>query len=483
MARIEYIDETCRDGAQSLWGMQLRPGHILPVAREIDDAGYRVVSLTGSSQMEVLLRFHRENPWKGLDRIREALPKSTLRCGKRSNGLLGMGVSNDAIIDLWIGTLAKHGIGSMWIYDCLHDVQKMRETAQIAHRHGIAPSVQLNFSESPVHTDEYYVTVMKELVKEPTLTSIILGDEAGVMSVERARTWIPLMKQHAGDTPLELHFHDNTGQAAINHITGVEAGVTILHTAVRHMANGVSMPCAQVSVDNMRRLGHDVAVDDSGLDRVSEHFAAVAEMERFPLGAPVEFNLATVQSQIPGGMTGTLRDQLQREGLLDRLPELLEEAIVVRREMGYPIMATPFSQLIGTQALINVVTGKRYSVVPDENIMYCAGWYGTPPAPVEDFVLERAFSTERGRQIRDGEPPQPTISEIRAEYGPRLSDEELLLRYLLNPTYVDAMYANEQPIVPIVPIKNFAWVQHLLKSEDGRAISATLGGVQVALRR
>jgi oxaloacetate decarboxylase alpha subunit len=483
VARIEYIDQTCRDGQQALWGMHMRAGHILPVAREIDDAGYRVVDITGSTHMEICLRFHKDNPWTALDALRAAMPKSTFRCGKRSNGLVGMGVASDAIIELYIKTLASHGIGSMWIYDCLHDVGKMRETAQIAQRNGIAPSLQLNFSESPVHTDEYYVKVLSQIVEEPSLVSVILGDEAGVLGVERARSWIPLMKEHAGDIPLEMHFHDNTGVSALNHITGVEAGITILHTAVRHMSNGVSLPSTQVSVDNMRRLGHEVAIDGSNLDLVSEHFKAVAEMEGYTIGAPVEFNLATVQSQIPGGMMGTLRDQLAREGLLDRLPELLEEAILVRSEMGWPIMATPYSQLIGIQALMNVVTGKRYSVIPDENLMYLAGWYGEPPAPIADFVLERAWATERGRKVRDGEPPQPTIAEIRAEYGERLSDEELLLRYLLNETYVDAMYAANQPIEPIVPIRNIAWVQDLMRSASGRSISATLGGTHVALKR
>lgn len=483
MARIEYIDQTCRDGQQSLWGMQMRAGHILPVAREIDSAGYHVVDITGSTHMEICLRFHKDDPWKALDALRAAMPNSIFRCGKRSNGLLGMGVAKDAIIELYIATLAKHGIQSMWIYDCLHDVSKMRETAQIAHRHGIAPSLQLNFSESPVHTDEYYVGVMKAIVEEPTLASVILGDEAGVLGVERARSWIPLMKQHGGDVPMELHFHDNTGVSALNHITGVEAGITILHTAVRYMSNGVSLPCTQVSVDNMRRLGHDVAIDTANLDAVSEHFKAVAEMEGYTIGAPVEYNLATVQSQIPGGMMGTLRDQLAREGLLDRLPELLEEAIQVRAEMGWPIMATPYSQLIGIQALMNVVTGERYGVIPDENLMYLAGWYGQPPAPIADFVLERAWSTDRGRKIRDGEPEQPSIADIRAEYGERLSDEELLLRYLINETFVDAMYAANQPIEPIVPIKHLAWVHDLMRSASGRSISASLGGVQVSLRR
>jgi oxaloacetate decarboxylase alpha subunit len=484
MAKIEYIDQTFRDAQQSLWGMQMRAGHILPVAERMDDAGYRVIDLTGSTLFSVLLRYHREDPWRGLDAIKAAIPNTILRTGKRTNGLGGMGVQPDSIIELWIQTLGRHGIESIWIFDCLHDVEEMRKTAQISAKHGLAPTLQLNFSESPVHTDEYYVKIIEELVKEPTLASLSLGDEAGSLGVERARTWIPLMVEHAGDVPIELHFHNSTGQATLNHITGVEAGVSILHTAVRSLANGFSLPSTEMSVDNMRRLGHEVAIDTDHLDSVSDHFEAIAKMEGYPIGTPVEFSLATVQSQFPGGMMGTLREQLVREGMLDRLPELLEESIQVRADMGYPVMATPHSQLVGIQALMNVVTGERYKVIPDENLMYLAGWYGKPPAPISGELLERAWSTDRGRKIRESEPPQPTIAEIRSRYPKGISDEELLLRYMINPSYVDDMIAANLPIEPIVPNGGLGWITDLLRTGGpGRSITAALGEVQVSLSR
>lgn len=485
MARIEYIDQTCRDGQQSLWGMHMRAGHILPVAEQIDSAGYRVVDLSGSGMFNVQTRDHQENPWTGLDLVRAAMPTATLRFGKRSNGLSGMGVAGDAIIELFMKTMGVHGVESVWIFDCLHDVEKMKETARTARRVGLAPSLQVNFSESPIHTDDYYRGVIAELVNEDAVESIILGDEAGVMGVERARTWIPLMASFVKDKPVEMHFHDNTAQAAMNHIIGVESGVTILHTAVSSLANGVSMPSTQVSTDNMRRLGHEVAIDTGNLDAVSEHFAGIARMEGYPLGAPVEYNLATIQSQIPGGMMGTLRDQLSREGMLHLLPQLLEEAVQVRAEMGYPIMATPYSQLIGIQALMNVIEGERYKIIPDENLMYCAGWYGKPPAPIEDFILERAFSTARGREIRDSEPPQPTIEEMREQYGGNLSDEELCLRFMINPSFIDAMLEANREIVPIYPPSaDIAWAHGVIKNAKARSISAKLGEeLQLELRR
>jgi oxaloacetate decarboxylase alpha subunit len=486
MARIEFIDQSLRDGQQSLWGMRMRAGHILPVAEAIDTAGYRVVDLTGSSIFEVLVRFRQEDPWRGLDALRAALPRSVLRAGTRDNGVVGMGITPDSVIELWVRTLAKHGIGSLWIFDCLHDVDKMLHVARIARNAGVAPSPQVNFSVSPIHTDEHYADIIERMVAGGVAETIVLGDEAGVMGPERARRWIRLMRERAGDVPLEMHFHNKTAMGTLNHLIGVEEGVTILHTAVSSLANGPSMPSIEVAVDNMRRLGHEVDLDDSRLAAVSDHFAALALEEGHHLGEPAEYSLATVTQQFPGGMTGTLRNQLRTYGMEDRLPEVLEEAVRVRAEMGYPIMATPFSQLVGIQALLNVVQGERYATIPDENLMFLAGWYGHAPGEIDPEVLDRATLTDRGRHIMGNEPPQPSLAEIRREYGAHLSDEELLLRYLIPGPDVDAMYAAARPIEPILPIggrDGLGWLGDVLRRSSGRSISATSGGVSVALRR
>jgi len=489
MARIEIIDQTLRDGQQSYWGMRMRAGQLLPVADAIDSAGYRVVDLTGSSIFEVMVRFRQENPWKGLDAIRAALPNSVLRAGTRSNGVVGMGVTPDSIVELWIQTLAKHGIESLWIFDCLHDAENMIRVAKVAREAGLAPSPQLNFSESPVHTDDYYADVIDRMIAGNAAETILLGDEAGVLGPERARRWIRQSHERAaaGGTELEMHFHNRTAMANLNHIIGVEEGVTIVHSAISTFANGVSMPSTEMTVDNLRRLGHEVPLDDSRLAEVAEHFAGLSADEGFPTGAPVEYSVAAIQQQFPGGMMGTLREQLKQVNMGDRLPEVLEEAIRVREEMGWPIMATPFSQLVGIQALLNVVQGERYATIPDENLMYLAGWYGKPPGEVDQEVLDKAAATARGKEMMDaGHAPQPSLKEIRAEYGENLSDEELLLRYLIPGTDVDEMYAAGNPIEPIYPIGGAAglsWIKDLLANGSTRGVRASRGPVSVTLRR
>jgi oxaloacetate decarboxylase alpha subunit len=193
--------------------------------------------------------------------------------------------------------------------------------------------------------------------------------------------------------------------------------------------------------------------------------------------------VAAIQQQFPGGMMGTLGNQLAQYGMADRLPEVLEEAVQVRAEMGWPLMATPFSQLVGIQALLNVVQGERYATIPDENLMYIAGWYGDPPGTVDEELKDRALAMQRGREIMDSEPAQPSLKEIRAAYGERLSDEELILRYLMPDTDVDAMQQAQTPIEPVHPIGDLGWISHMIKTGAGRTVKATRGGVSVQLRR
>jgi oxaloacetate decarboxylase alpha subunit len=484
MARVELIDQSLRDGQQSLWGFRMRAGHVLPIADAIDSAGYRVVDLTGSSPFEVQVRYNREDPWRGLDAVRAAFRTSVLRAGTRSNGVVGMGITPDSIVKLWVETLGRHGIGSLWIFDCLHNVDQMLAVAKIAHDAGVAPSPQVNFSISPVHTDEYYADIMGRFAASDLPATIVLGDEAGVLGPERARRWIRLMRERAGGKALELHFHNRTGMAPLNHIIGIEEGVTIVHTAVRPMANGPSMPSTEVTVDNLRRLGHEVAIDDSRLEEVAAHLGALADELGYERGAPVEYAVANIEQQFPGGMMGTLQAQLRTYGMEDRLPAVLQEAVQVRAEMGYPIMATPFSQLVGIQALLNIVQGERYLTIPDENLMFLAGHYGQAPGPLDPEVMDRAFSTERGKKMLEWSPPQPSLEEIRAQYGRRLSDEELLLRYLIPEPDVDAMYAANAPIEPVYPAgSDLDWIKDVIAERRSTTLTATRGEVTVALRR
>lgn len=445
MAQIEFIDQTLRDGHQSLWGMRMQAGQILPVAREIDRTGFRVVDVTGSSMFEVLVRYCREDPWAGLDLISKALPHSRLRAGSRSNAIVGFSLNPNALLELWIRTLAKHGIGSFWIYDCLFNIEQMRWMCGVVHDAGaeVVPSVM--YGLSPVHTDEFFADKVRQMTTFEGVSTIYVEDAPGVLTPERARTLWPALIEAAGDVPLELHCHNTTGLAPINYLVGIEAGATIIHTASRPLANGPSLPSTEAMVENVQREGHTTGIDESMLPVVADHFRYVAEREGYLIGAPNEYHVFTYDHQLPGGMTGTLKNQLAQYNMTDRLQEVLEECAVVRRELGYPVSATPFSQLIGIQSVLNIVTGDRYSIVPDEVIIYALGHLGPFAAPLDEDVKDRILSSHRGKEFANWEPPQPSLKELRHEYGENLTDEELLLRALIPGPDVDAMKAAGPP--------------------------------------
>ena len=440
MTEIQFIDQSLRDGQQSLWGMRMRAGHSLPIAADIDRMGFRIVDFTGSSLFEVLVRYCQENPWEGLDLVRAAMPMSRMRAGTRSNAIVGMGLTPRAILELWVNTLVKHGIGSMWIFDCLFNLDEMKWMSGVVQAAGAEAAPQVMFAESPVHTDDFYAGIVSEMSTWGTET-IILGDEAGVLSPERAAVWIPRMVEAANGVPLEAHFHNTTGASTFNYLTAAKAGIHILHTAIGPMANGPSMPSVDITADNMRRLGFETNIDESLIPVIAEHLTRAAESEGYTIGAPREYNLAHSAHQLPGGMTGTLINQLKQYGMENRYHELLDEISIVREEMGYPVMATPYSQLVGIQALLNLVNEERYTVFPDENLMYLAGHMGPIPGEVAPEVMDKAFSSKRGKEFLDWERPDPSLKEIRHQLGENLSDEELILRFLIPGPDVDAMLA------------------------------------------
>lgn len=484
MTEIKFIDQSMRDGQQSLWGMRMRAGHSLPVAEKIDRMGYHVVDFTGSSLFEVLVRYCRENPWETVDLVRGAMPTARMRAGARANAIVGMGLTPRSILELWVRTLAKHGIGSFWIFDCLFNLEEMKWMSGVARDAGMHAAPQVMFAESPVHTDEFYANIVREMSTWGT-ESIILGDEAGVLTAERAASWVPKMVAAANGVPLEAHFHNTTGISTLNYITAAKAGVHILHTAMGPMANGPSMPSVTITADNMRRLGFEVTIDETDVPEVSDHFRRIAEAEGYTIGIPREYNLAHSHSQLPGGMTGTLIAQLKQYGMEDRYDELMEEIGVVRAEMGYPIMATPYSQLVGIQALLNLVNEERYTIFPDENLMYLAGHMGPIPGPVDQEVLDRAFGSKRGKEFQQWTPPQPSLEEIRHQFGENISDEELLLRFLIPGPDVDAMYAAgptktdlSYPDSPETML-----VRELMTDAAAKYINFSRGELDVTLRR
>ncbi len=484
MAHIEFLDETLRDGQQSLWGMRMQAGMALPVTPLIDRTGYRVIDLTGSSMFECLIKYCRENPWEGLDLLVQSMPRTRIRGGMRSNASVTFSVTPDSLMDAWMRQLNVHGCRSFWIYDVLFNIDKMLRLARVAKEFGSEVAGAIMFTLSPVHSDGYYADKADKLAASPDIDTILLYDTAGVLERERMKTLLPAIAAKARGKPIEFHSNNLLGQSAKAYLDAIEFGVSILHTAIRPMANGPSVPSAEIMLRNIELLGHTHNLDTALLPPVAAHFEKVGKAAGFLVNQYAEYDVLAIQHQIPGGMVGTMKAQLVQHGMSDRIDEVLRETAAVRRELGYPGMATPFSQLVGTQAVLNVVAGQRYSVVPDEVIQYAAGHYGETVAPIDPSVLDRIMAAPRAKEICANPPEQPTLAELHQRYG-TTDDDELILRALVPEADLQKMWAAGpvKTTYPYLSSPELDQVGRLMKIANSPVVQIRAPDFKLALRR
>jgi oxaloacetate decarboxylase (Na+ extruding) subunit alpha len=441
MAHIEFIDQTLRDGQQSLWGMRMRACQATAALPHLNRTGFLVADLTGGTFFVVMLRESGDDPWAALDHLVAGLPDTGHRAGMRPVAVGSFGFVPDSMLDLWVGTLVKHGIQTHWLFDCLYDMPLMKAKAEAIQRVGgeVVPAIMYGLTD--LHTDEFFADRAREMAGWEGVNTIYVEDAPGVLTPERASTLLPALQEATPGVRLELHVHNTTGLAPLVYIEGIEAGIDILHTCSLPLANGPSLPSTEAMVEIVEELGHTHDLDKSQLAPVAEHFEREAKRMGWALGVPNEYRLTPYRHQLPGGMTGTLINQLDEYGMPERFPEVIDEIVRVREELGQPIMATPFSQFVGIQAVLNVVLDERYKVVPEEVLHYALGHYGPLMRPVEPHVADRIFSQPRVAELEKWERDQTTLEEFRRRLGENLSDEELLLRYLSPAEHVDKMLA------------------------------------------
>ncbi|MFO7550739.1 MAG: hypothetical protein R6W80_04985 [Haliea sp.] len=484
MAHIEFLDETLRDGQQSLWGMQMRAGMALPVAPTLDKSGFRVIDLAGSSMFEVQIRVNNEDPWESLDLLTQAMPNTPIRGGMRANASVTFGVTPDAMMDMWMRQLNVHGCRSFWIYDVLFNIDKMHRLAKVAKEFGSEVAGSIMFTSSPVHTDEYYADKADKLSVCPDIDTILLYDTAGVLDKERMQTLIPAIQANARGKPIEFHSNNILGMSGKAYCDAIELGVKILHTASRPMANGPSVPSTEIMTRNVELLGHTHNIDTSLLPPVAERFEKVGKAAGFLINQSHEYDVLSASHQIPGGMIGTLRAQMAKHNLSHRMDEVLMETAKVRAELGYPGMATPFSQLVGIQAVLNMVNGERYKIVPDEVIQYAAGFYGDPVAPIDENIYDRIMSSPRAKKVTANPPQQPTEEELYKEYGTRDPDE-LILRALMPEADLKRMReaGPVQRDYPMLSSPELAEVGRLMKVAKAPLVQIESQNLSVTLRK
>lgn len=440
MKEIRIVDTTLRDAHQSLWATRMSTSHMLPVAERMDDTGFEQIDLAGAIQFDVAVRYLKEDPWERVRLMRERVTRTPLRALIRSKSIVAFDVIPDDIIELWVERLVANGFGVVGAFDGLNDVDNILASVNVARRLGVKTFGALSYSLSPVHTDELYVRTAKDLVSRGKVDTVMLKDAGGLLTVDRIRTLVPAIKQAIGHVPLEIHSHCLTALAPLVYLESAQLGADILHTSIAPLANGAAQPATQTIVRNLRAMGFAVNVNDSHIDEVGEHFRKIAKAENKPIGVPVEYDAFHYEHQLPGGMLSNFKSQLEHAGISDKFDALLEECARVRQELGYPIMITPFAQLVGTQAVLNVVHGERYRIVPDEIKKYALGYYGKLLAPVAPDVLDRIVANGSKHIATEPRKLDPGVPALRKKY-PNASDDERLLRFMFAGSQVDQMLA------------------------------------------
>lgn len=442
MARIDIIDVSLRDGNQSLWGATaLNTAMMLQMAPLIERVGFSAIDFVASTHMGVAVRWHRENPWDRIRLMRAAMPNTPLQFLSTGMRFISWETANEELMALAFRLLVEAGIRRIALLDPMNDMQALLGAARLARQAGAEQVVAaFVFAESPLHDDAHYAAKAAEIAGSPDIDRAYLKDPGGILRPERARTLLPALMEALGAMPLELHSHATIGLSPLSYLVAAELGVSTVQVATGPAANGSSLPEAVRTVANLRAMGHTVDIDDAALAELRACLVRLVEAEGLPPGTPQEFDPAYFRHQIPGGVIGTLRRQITELGHAELLPRVIEEIERVRAELGYPIMVTPFPQIVAAQAVINVTGKERYASQPDEVIRYVLGRFGRPAGEVDPAVLDRIHANPRTAELA-AQPGMPPLAELRRRIGRNMPDEEFLLRAVMPGEQVDAMLA------------------------------------------
>ena len=483
MEQIRFVDTTIRDGHQSLWAERMRTGMMLPIAHRLDEAGFDAIELLSGSHIKKAVRELREDPWERIRGVAQRVKNTPLRLiAGRVNTF---GFDPPAMYQLFVDRMAANGVRQARISEPWNDLPGWKHRVASARKAGLDPIINLIYSVSPRHTDAYFAERCRQAVTLKPFR-LCLKDPGGLLTPERTRTLVPVILQNSGGIPVELHSHCTTGLGPLVALEAVRLGIRIVNTGIPPLADGSALPSIFNVAHNLRVLGYEPVIDEDLLRPVSEHFTSIAKREGLPIGVPAEYDHAQYLHQVPGGMISNLGHQLRQVGMEDRLQQALDETARVRTDLGYPIMVTPLSQFVGSQAAINVIVGEPYKEVTDQVIRYALGQFGEEAIEAMDqSVRERILDRPRAREIAAMARPEPSLAEMRRELGGvDTSDEELLLRWLLNKEDIAAMRAAG-------PAKDYSTTRHplvrlmteLVNRGDSSLIHVSMDGFALRLEK
>ena len=466
MPKVQITDTILRDAHQSQAATRMRLDEMLPACELLDKAGYFSLECWGGATFDSCLRFLNEDPWERLRALRKALPNTKLQMLLRGQNILGYKHYADDVVDYFVKKSIDNGIDIIRTFDALNDLRNMQTAVKATKQYGGTAEVAMSYTVSPVHTEEYFVKMAKD-IEAMGADLICIKDMAGLLLPMNAYSLVKKLKANT-KLPIVLHTHNTAGTGAMTLLKAVEAGVDVIDTALSPLAGGTSQPATESMVAVLQGTEYDTGLDEDLLAKIAEHFRTVADRLtkdgwRDP-GKVLAVDAKALQYQVPGGMLSNLIGQLKQAGAMDKYYQVLEEVPRVRADFGYPPLVTPTSQIVGTQAVMNVLGGERYKMVTKESKGLLRGEYGRLPAKVNEDVRKKCIGNEKVITHRPADDIKPKLEGYRKEMAQYAQQEEDVLSYAL---------------FPQVATKFFQWRQAQQLKADPTAFNAENGTMPV----
>lgn len=432
MAKVGITETVCRDAHQSLIATRMTTEEMLPALPMLDKIGYHSLEVWGGATFDACLRFLNEDPWERLRKIRAAAPKTKLQMLFRGQNILGYRHYADDIVEYFVQKSVANGIDIIRIFDALNDVRNLQTAINATKKEKGHVQAAISYTISPVHNNEFFVKLAKEY-ENCGADSICIKDMAGLLTPYNAFELVSALKK-AVKIPIQLHTHYTSGVASMTYLKAIEAGIDVVDCALSPLAMGTSQPPTEPLVETLKGTKYDTGLDLDALTEVSDYFKPLREkylasglMNTKVLGVDIN----TLKYQVPGGMLSNLVSQLKQQGKEDKFDEVLKEIPRVRKDLGYLPLVTPTSQIVGTQAVLNVIMGERYKMVSNETKGICRGEYGRTPVPIDEEFRKKIIGNEKAITCRPADLLKPELDNMRKECAEWIEQDEDVLSYAL----------------------------------------------------
>ena len=429
--KVGICDTTMRDGHQSLLATRLSTPDLLEIASLLDDVGFASMEAWGGATFDTCMRYLNEDPWERLRKLKQAMPKTKLQMLLRGQNLVGYRHYSDDVVDEFVKHAAANGVDIMRIFDALNDLRNYERAMAAAKKEGLHVQAAISYTISPIHNIDYFAEEAASL-RDMGADSICIKDMAGLLLPFTAYDLVKAIKERTG-LPVQMHSHYTSGLASMAYLKGVEAGADVLDCAMSAMALSSSQPAGVALISTFQNTPYDTGLDLDKIAPINEIVKQIrAKYGKFDTADP-QVDTNVLRYQMPGGMISNFMNQLRDQNAFDRLNEVLDEVPRVREDMGYPPLVTPTSQIVGTQAVLNVLLGERYKMASNEVKAYFRGEYGTPPGEINDEIREKVIGDAEVITCRPADLLPPSLEEAKKEIGPWAKSMEDILMYILFP--------------------------------------------------